>query len=39
MNLKKNERLLTAINSIDIFNHDVEFKKTTILFKKVEDDN
>jgi len=39
MNLKKDERLIIAINNIDIFNHDLEFKKTTILFKKIEDDN
>ena len=39
MNLKKNQRLISAINSNDIFDHDLEFKKTSILFKKVEDDN
>ena len=39
MNLKKEERLICAINNIDIFNHDLQFKKTTILFKKIEDDN
>ena len=39
MNLKKNERMLSAINNDDIFNHDLEFKKTTILFKKIDDDN
>ena len=39
MNLKKNERLLSAINDNDIFNHDLEFKKTSILFKKIDDDN
>jgi len=39
MNLKKNDRLISAINNNDIFNHDLEFKKTSILFKKIEDDN
>ena len=39
MNIKKNERNIEAINNIDIFNHDLEFKKTSILFKKIEDDN
>ena len=39
MNLKDKERLISAINKNDIFNHDLEFKKTSILFKKIEDDN
>jgi methionyl-tRNA synthetase len=39
MNLKKNERVISAINNKDVFNHDLEFKKTSILFKKIEDDN
>ena len=39
MNLKKNERLISSINTKDIFNHDLEFQKTSILFKKIEDDN
>jgi methionyl-tRNA synthetase len=39
MNLKSKERLISAINKNDIFNHDLEFKKTSILFKKIEDDN
>ena len=39
MNLKENNRLISSINSNDIFNHDMEFKKTSILFKKIEDDN
>jgi len=39
MNLKKGERTIKAIKNIDIFNHNLEFKKTTILFKKIEDDN
>ena len=39
MNLKDNDRVITAINKDDIFNHDLEFNKTSILFKKIEDDN
>ena len=39
MNLKKEERIIAAINTNDIFNHDLEFKKTVILFKKIEDDS
>ena len=39
MNLKKNERLISNVNSDDVFNHDLEFKKISILFKKIEDDN
>jgi len=39
MNLKEEDRLISAINDNDIFNHDLEFKKTSILFKKIEDDN
>ena len=39
MNLNKNERMISAINNNDIFNHNLEFKKTSILFKKIEDDN
>ena len=39
MNLKKNEKTLRSISKTDIFNHKLEFKKTTILFKKIEDDN
>ena len=39
MNLKDNERVITAINKDDIFNHDLEFSKTSILFKRIEDDN
>jgi methionyl-tRNA synthetase len=39
MNLKENEILISTINNNDIFNHDLEFKKTSILFKKIEDDN
>jgi len=39
MNLKKEDRLLVSITNKDIFNHDLEFKKTSILFKKIENDN
>jgi len=39
MNLKKNERTVSAIHSHDIFNHELKFQKTSILFKKIEDDN
>ena len=39
MNLKKKDRLISAINNNNIFNHDLEFKKTSILFQKIEDDN
>tara|TARA_B110000046_G_C12774010_1_gene306072 strand:- start:95 stop:655 length:561 start_codon:yes stop_codon:yes gene_type:complete len=39
MNLKNNEKNISSINNVDIFNHELEFKKTTILFKKIEDDN
>ena len=39
MNLKKNDRSLSAINNNDVFDHDLEFKKTSILFKKIENDN
>ena len=39
MNLNENEKLIAAINSNDIFNHNLKFKKISILFKKIEDDN
>ena len=39
MNLKFDEKKLNAINNADVFNHDIKFKKTSILFKKIEDDN
>ncbi len=39
MNLKKEDRLLKSINNKNIFDHNLEFKKTTILFKKIENDN
>jgi methionyl-tRNA synthetase len=39
MNLHNDERLLKSITHKNIFNHTKEFKKTTILFKKIENDN
>ena len=39
MNLKIEDRLLKSIFNKDIFNHNLEFKKTSILFKKIENDN
>ena len=39
MNLKKEDRLLNSITKENIFDHDLEFKKTSILFKKIENDN
>ena len=39
MNLKDNEKKLNTINNIDIFNHELEFKKISIFFKKIENDN
>ena len=39
MNLEEQEKQLKAINNIDIFKHDLKFKKISILFKKIEDDN
>ena len=39
MNLKKQDRLLLSINKNNIFDHNLEFKKTSILFRKIENDN
>jgi methionyl-tRNA synthetase len=39
MNIKKENRFLKSIINKNIFDHNLEFKKTSILFKKVEDDN
>ena len=39
MNLKKDQKNLNTVNNIDIFNHDVEFKKISILFKKIDNDD
>jgi methionyl-tRNA synthetase len=39
MNLKKKDMLLKSITNKNIFDHNLEFKKTSILFKKVENDN
>jgi len=39
MNLKKKDMLLKSITNKNIFDHNLAFKKTSILFKKVENDN
>ena len=39
MNMKKEDRLLESINKKNIFNHNQEFQKTQILFKKIENDS
>ena len=39
MNLKKEDRLLESISKLNIFDHELEFKKTSILFRKIENDN
>jgi methionyl-tRNA synthetase len=39
MNLKNEDRLLKSIINKNVFDHNKEFKKTSILFKKIEDDN
>jgi methionyl-tRNA synthetase len=39
MNLKKEDRLLESISKLNIFDHKLEFKKTSILFRKIENDN
>ena len=39
MNLKKDQKNLNTVNNLDIFNHDVEFKKISILFKKIDNDD
>jgi methionyl-tRNA synthetase len=39
MNLKKEDRLLESINNNNVFDYNLEFKKTSILFKKIENDN
>jgi methionyl-tRNA synthetase len=39
MNLEDQQKKLISINKTDIFKHDLEFKKISILFKKIEDDN
>ena len=39
MNLNKEDMLLKSINNKNIFDHDLKFKKTSILFKKIENDN
>jgi methionyl-tRNA synthetase len=39
MNLKKDDRLLKSITNKKVFNHSLKFQKTSILFKKIENDN
>ena len=39
MNLKKEDRLLKSIEHKNIFDHQQKFQKTSILFRKIEDDN
>jgi len=39
MNISGNKKKINAINNNDIFNHELSFKKISILFKKIEDDN
>ncbi len=39
LNLNTDNRLIKSINDNDVFDHDKSFQKTTILFKKIEDDN
>ena len=39
MNLDDNKKKLKFVNNVNIFNHDINFKKISILFKKIEDDN
>jgi len=39
MNLKKDDRFLKSISNKNVFDHNLEFKKTSILFKKIENDN
>src|SRR5210317_2219321 len=39
LNLKNEDRLINSINDKDLFDHDKPFQKTSILFKKIDDDN
>jgi methionyl-tRNA synthetase len=39
MNLNEKDRLLKSINTKDNFDHNLEFKKISILFKKIENDS
>ena len=39
MNLQNTEKNLKSINNMDIFNHNLQFQKISILFKKIEDDH
>ena len=39
MNIKEEDRLLQGIIKKNIFDYDLEFKRTSNLFKKIENDN
>ena len=39
LNLKNEDRLINSISDKDLFDHEKPFQKTTILFKKIDDDN
>jgi methionyl-tRNA synthetase len=39
MNVKKENRSINQINSLECFDHNKELKELDILFKKIEDDN
>ena len=39
MNLQKKNRSLKAIHDVNIFDHNLKFKQTSILFRKIENDN
>ena len=39
MNIKKENRSINQITSLDCFDHDKELKDLDILFNKIEDDN
>jgi len=39
INIKESQKTIASINKDDIFDHNLELKKTQILFKKIEDDN
>ena len=39
MNVKKENRSINQISSLECFDHNKELKELDILFKKIEDDN
>ncbi len=39
MNVKKENRSINQINSLECFDHNKELKELDILFNKIEDDN